>query len=196
MSLLGELRRKGVPCPLVGAQQIHRDATLWAHCVPGHPRAAWTISHFFFCVLPFKIPLSELSIPSAPLPFLRQALEVPQALSDPSIPPHCLPTFSLLLLQVAVTRHCLLEPHGRLSGPLPSPSLHPCLPRGPACTCWRAHVLCASSLVPTVAASRLPAPPDPSHSGLFLDPVADLLAPGLPQGSAHTRSEPLSEQVS
>lgn len=71
MSLLGELRRKGVPCPLVGAQQIHRDATLWAHCVPGHPRAAWTTSHFFFWVPPFKIPLSELSIPSAPLPFLR-----------------------------------------------------------------------------------------------------------------------------
>lgn len=180
MSLLGELRRKGVPCPLVGAQQIHRDATLWAHCVPGHPRAAWTTSHFF-SVSPLQNPSLELSIPSAPLPFLREALEVPQALSDCSIPPHRLAAFSLLLLQVAVALHCLLEPHGRISGPLPSPSLHPCLPRGPACTRWRAHVLCISSLVPTVAASRLPVPPDPSHSGPFLDPMADLLAPGLPQ---------------
>ena len=94
MSLLGELRRKRVPCPLVGAQQIHRDATLWAHCVPGHPRAAWTTSHFF-SVSPLQNPSLELSIPSAPLPFLREALEVPQALSDRSIPPHRLAAFSL-----------------------------------------------------------------------------------------------------
>ena len=203
VSLLGELRRKGLPCPLVGSQQIHGDATLWAHCVPGHTRAAWTASHcFVFLCLPrlpvhpasLQNPSLGLSIPSALLPFLSEALDVSQALSDPSIPPRRLLAFSLLLLQVAVILHFLLKPHGRISGPLCSPYLCPCLPRGPAC--WRAHVICPPSLVPTMAASRVPVPPDSSHSGAFLDPMADLLAPGLPQGLAHRRSEPLSEQVS
>ena len=43
---------------------------------------------------------------------------------------------------------------------------------------------------------RLPVPPDSSRSGPFLDPMAGLLAIGLPQGLAHRRSEPLREQVS
>ena len=173
MSLLGELRRKGVPCPLVGAQQIHRDATLRAHCVPGHTRAAWTASHFFFffCVphvflstlLPFKIPLSGLSIPSAPLPFLREALDLPQALSDPSIPPRRLPAFSLLLLQVA-SHPALLARAPRqdlwtFALPLP-PSLsplRPCLhllegscrvPALPGSHCGRLSAPCPTSLFP------------------------------------------------
>lgn len=89
----------------------------------------------FFSGSPPSKSLSQ-SFPSPLLPSpSSEALEVPQTLSDPSIPPHRLPAFSLLLLQVAVGLHCLLQPHGRISGPLPSPSLHPCLPRGPACTC-------------------------------------------------------------
>ena len=165
--------------------------------LPGPPLTffSFCVSHVFLCtLLPLKIPLSGLSIPSAPLPFLSEALDVSQALSDPSIPLRRLPAFSLLLLQVAVTLPFLLKPHGRISGPLCSPYLHPCLPRVPAC--WRAHVMCPPSLVPTMAASQVPVPPDSSHSGAFLYPMADLLAPGLPQGLAHRRSEPLSEQVS
>lgn len=64
VSLLGELRRNGVPCPLVGAQQIHRDATLRAHCVPGHTRAAWTASphfFFFFFLCPLRLPVHPAS---------------------------------------------------------------------------------------------------------------------------------------
>lgn len=210
LSPLGEFMREGHalspsggPADSQGCRSVGPlCARTGKSCLDHLPLFSISVLHVFLSSPPHsKVPLSELSIPSPLLPFLRGALEVPQAISNPSFPrpPQCslLSLSCLSKLQPPCTP-CYSPMSGSLNLCLPLTSSPVSLEALPA----TAEGLSSHALPPSLVSrrwpplGRLPVLPDSSHSGPFLDPMADPLAFGQPQSLAHRRSEPLTEQVS